>query len=179
VSERRPRRLDAEGLWECALRALARRAHSAGELREKLLGRAQRASDVPGILARLKQSGYLNDQRFAEGYSASRLENQGFGKSRVLRDLRRRRVAPAVAEKAVQEAYREVDEIELIEDFLRRKFRNLALGTHLAEPKNLASAYRRLRGAGFSAGNALRVLKRYAREPELLDSMEEEEERGL
>jgi len=179
VSERRPGRLDAEGLWESALRALAKRAHSTGELREKLLGRAQRASDVPGVLARLKQSGYLNDQRFAEGYSASRLENQGFGKSRVLRDLGRRRVAPGLAEKAVQEAYRGVDEIELIEDFLRRKFRNLPLETHLAEPRKLASAYRRLRGAGFSAGNTLGVLKRYAREPELLDEMEGEEDRGL
>jgi len=182
MPERMPRRLDAEGLWQCALRALGRRAHSIGELREKLLGRAQRASDVAGVLTRLKQSGYLDDRRYAEGFSASRLENQGFGKSRVLRDLRRRRVAPPVAEKAVQEAYQGVDEIQLIEDFLRRKFRKTPLETHLAEQKNLAAAYRRLRAAGFSSTNALRVLKRYAREPECLDSMEgeeEQEDRGL
>lgn len=182
MSERTPRRLDAEGLWQYALRALGRRAHSIAELRQKLLARAQCASDVAGILTRLKQSGYLDDRRYAEGFAASRLDNQGFGKRRVLSDLRRRRVAPPVAERAVQEAYQGVDEIQLIEDFLRRKFRHAPLKVYLAEPKNLAAAYRRLRGAGFSPGNALRVLKRYAREPELLDSIEEgeeEENRGL
>lgn len=180
MAERKPRQLDAQDLWEFALRALSARAHSSGELREKLRRRAERAEDVAPILSRLKQSGYLNDQRYAESYSQARLENQGFGKTRVLRDLRKRRVAPAVAEKAVSEAYRGADEVRLIEEFLRRKYRSVPLETWLAEPKNLAAAYRRLRTAGFSSGNTLRVLKRFAREPELLDSLEtpaEEEER--
>lgn len=73
-----------------------------------------------------------------------------------------------------------MDEIQLIEAFLRRKYRNTPLNTYLAERKNLAAAYRRLRGAGFSSGNVIGVLKRLAGEPELLDSLEEpeEEERG-
>jgi regulatory protein len=170
----KPRPLEADALWEYALRALARRAHSAGELREKLLRRAARAGDVPGILARLKDYGYLDDRRFAENYAAARLENEGFGKARALQDLRKRRVAPAVAAKAVEKAYGGVEEQRLIEDFLRRKFRGRDLETYLAEPKNLAAAYRRLRGAGFSGGESLRVLKRFAAEPELLDGLEDE-----
>jgi regulatory protein len=172
----KPRPLDESELWEYALRALARRAHSTGELREKLLRRARRAGDVPGILARLKDYGYLDDRRFAEGFAAARLENEGFGKTRALHDLRKRRVAPAVAGKAVEKTYEGVEERRLIEDFLRRKFRGRDLEAYLAEPKNLAAAYRRLRAAGFGGDESLRVLKRFAAEPELLDGLEDEDE---
>jgi regulatory protein len=176
MAERTPRRLVANSLWDYALRLLGGRAHSTGELREKLLRRAECAEDVAPILLRLKQRGYLDDRRFAESYSAARLENQGFGKARVLSDLRRKRVAPKLAEDAVAGVYSGADEVVLIEDYLRRKFRGKQLETWLAEPKNLAAAYRRLRTAGFAAGNSIRVLKRFAAEPELLDSFEGEED---
>jgi regulatory protein len=55
-----PRRLDSDALWEYAVRSLAGRAHSTGELREKLRRRALRAADIDGILARLKDHGYLD-----------------------------------------------------------------------------------------------------------------------
>jgi regulatory protein len=169
-----PRRLDAEGLYQYALRALGGRAHSINELRQKLERRAERASDVPGVLARLKEYGYLDDKRYAEALAAWRKDSQGLGRARALRDLRSRHVAPAVAEKAVAEVYREADEVAMVEAFLRRKFRAVPLDKFLAEPKNLASAYRRLRVAGFSSTNSLRVLKRFAREPEMLDALEDE-----
>ena len=171
--ERTPRRLAADALWNYALRVLAGSARSAGELREKLLRRAERAEDDAPILARLKECGYLDDRRFAENFSAARLENQGLGKARVLSDLRKRRVAPALAEKTVGEVYRETDETRLIEDYLGRKYRNTPLAAWLAEPKHLAAAYRRLRTAGFSAANSIQVLKRFAANAELLDGLEE------
>jgi regulatory protein len=171
---RTPRRLDSEALFEYALRSLSARAQSIGELRQKLQRRAENSADVPPVLARLKESGYLDDRRYAESLASSRLENQGLGKARVLNDLRKRRIAPAVAEKAVSEAYKETDEIKLIEDYLRRKYRNTAFDQFLADPKNLAAAYRRLRMAGFSSGNCVRVLKRFAAEPEILDGLEGE-----
>jgi regulatory protein len=173
MAEKKPRGLGAEALYQYALRALSARALTAAELREKLLRRAESSEDVGPILSRLKQYGYLDDVRFAENFSASRLENEGFGRGRVLRDLRKRRVAPPVAEDAVSQAYREADEIKLIENFLQRKYRGLSLDTFLAQPKNLAAAYRRMRAAGFSGENSLRVLKRFAAEPEILDSLEE------
>jgi regulatory protein len=174
MRERTPRRLDSEALFQYALRALGGRAHSAGELRQKLERRAERAGDVADVLARLKDCGYLDDKRYAEAVASWRLDRQGLGKARALSDLRKRRVAPSVAEKAVAKVYSEADEVTLVEAFLRRKFRGVALDAFLAEPKNLASAYRRLRTAGFSSANSLRVLKRFAREPELLDGLEDE-----
>ncbi len=154
---------------EYALRLLGGRACSTGELRQKLRRKAENPDDIEGVVARLKELGYLNDKRFADAYATARLENQGFGKMRVLRDLRQRRVAPGVAEQAVQHVFEDTDEIKLIEEFLRRKFPRDDLARTLADEKKLAAAYRRLRYAGFGAGNSIRVLKRYAAKAEELE----------
>ncbi|MBI4903544.1 MAG: RecX family transcriptional regulator [Acidobacteria bacterium] len=166
------KKLSEAELFDYALKALSARANSAGELREKLRQRAERMADIDPILARLKEYGYLNDKQFAENYAARRLENEGFGKSRVLSDLRARRVAPALAEHAVNSTFTGVDEITLIEQYLARKYRKQPLGEILSEQKGLASAFRRLRGAGFSAGNALKVLKRYSKDHEAMEALE-------
>ncbi|MGH9628003.1 MAG: regulatory protein RecX, partial [Bryobacteraceae bacterium] len=168
--------LDADSLFDFALKALGARALSTGELRQKLLKRAESPASVDAVLTRLKEDGYLNDSRFAESYAASRRDNKGFGKMRVLRDLRQRRVAPPLAERAVSEAYENVDEKELIEQFLARKYRSVELGKYLHEPKNLASAFRRLRYAGFSGGASITVLKRYASRADELDDLSEAED---
>ena len=108
--------------------ALGGRAHSTGEMREKLSRRAENPEDVERVLARLKDSQYLDDHQFAEGYATARLANERFGKTRVLQDLRHRRVAPALAEKTVQAVYQDVDESALIEEWIRRKYRTDSAG---------------------------------------------------
>jgi regulatory protein len=179
MTKRKPKLFQNEELLNYAVRALGGRAHSTGELREKLRRRAERAEDVDAVLAKLKELGYLDDKRFAESYAAARLENQGLGKMRVLRDLRQRRIAPQLAEQVAEKTYQETDETKLIEDFLKRKYRGKKLGEFLGEEKNLAGAYRRLRYAGFSAGASIRVLKRYARQAEELEGLEVEDPREL
>jgi regulatory protein len=176
MAKRPPQPLDCEKLLNVALRALGGRAHSSGELREKLRRRAQSPEDVDAVLAKLKEAGYLNDRKFAEAYAAARLQDKGLGKMRVLRDLRQRRVAPKLAEQVTEQTYQQTNETDLIEDFLRRKYRGKQLGTFFSEEKNLAAAFRRLRYAGFSAGPSIRVLKRLAAQPEvaeILDALEE------
>ncbi|MBI1791748.1 MAG: regulatory protein RecX [Acidobacteria bacterium] len=165
-------RLSADALWDYAVKTLAGRSQSSSELRRKLAAKAERAEDVDAVLARLKEYGYLNDRQFAESYAGARLENRGLGKSRVLRDLRARRVAPAVAERAVAKAYSGVDENSLIEQFVDRKILRLRSGALFQDPKELASAYRKLIRAGFTSGNVLRVLKRLAKDPEIVDGFQ-------
>jgi regulatory protein len=162
-----------------AARTLGGRAQTSSELREKLKRRASRKEDVDAVISRLKDGGYLNDKRFAESFANWRRDNAGFGKSRVVRDLMSRRVAPALAKQAAETAYGESDETAMIEAFLARKYRGKDLKTLLMEEKYLASAYRRLRGAGFSSGNSIRVLKRYAAEAERLEETEESEDRTV
>lgn len=178
MQERKIRYLDSEGLWAYALRVLGGRAQSAGELRDKLRRRAARAGDVDEVLARLKSAGYLDDRRFAEGFAASRLSGEKFGRMRVIQDLRHRRVAPALAESTVQKVYQEVNEEALIEDWIRRKYRREPREGLFEDQKDMASAYRRLARAGFKSGEIVKVLKRFAKNPELLDNFEPPEEPG-
>ena len=176
MEDRKPRRLDAESLWAYALRMLAGRAHSTGELREKLRRRAERISDIDEVIARLKDTGYLDDRRFAEGFANARLSNDRLGRGRVLQDLRQRRVAPALAEKTVGEVYQDVDEQALIDEWIRRKYRLAPREGLFQDEKDLAAAYRRLLRAGFRTGDIVRSLKRFAKDPELLDAFEPPEE---
>lgn len=175
AARKTPRKLSREELYDYGVKALAARAHSISELRQKMLRRAEAPVDVESALLRLKESGYLNDQRFAEGFAANRLENRGFGRVRVLQDLKQRRVAPKLAEEAVSKAFQGRDESTLIEQFLQRKYRATPLGEFLTEQKNLAAVYRRLRRAGFSHGNTIRVLLRHAKEAAALEEMEPEQ----
>jgi regulatory protein len=175
-------RLSAKALWDFAVKALGARASSTGELRRKLVQKAELASDVEDIISRLREYGYLNDRRFAESYAGFRLENQGLGKSRVLRDLRQRKVSSGLAEGAVSQIYQNVDEMQLIESFIRRKFHpKTPLPEALQDPRQLASAYRKLIRAGFSSSNVIQALKRISKTHELLDAFEppEEPETGL
>ena len=169
---KRSKPLPAEELFAYAVKKLGGRAASVGEIRASLLARAQEPSDVDGVLARLKDYGYLNDAQFAESFASARLENAGLGQSRVLRDLRQRRVAPDLAKKTVTKIYSGKDEEELIEQFIRRKYRSTDREELFQSDRELAGAYRRLLRAGFTAGNSIRVLKRFASHPELLDELE-------
>ena len=178
MKERKRPRLDAAALWEYALRVLAGRAHSTGDLRQKLRGKAERAADVDPTIARLKEYGYLNDRKFAESFAAARLENEGLGKTRVLADLSRRRVAAAVAQQSVGKVYEDVNEQALAEDFVRRKFRMASKENLFQDEKQMASAYRRLLRAGFRSATTIAVLKKFARDPDLLDGFEPPEETG-
>jgi regulatory protein len=175
--EKRARpRLGPEALFEYAVRALASRAHTAAELKRKLRAKALLAADVDKTVARLKQYGYLDDRKLAESYAAARLERQGFGKARVLRDLKARSVAPAVAERAVSSAYGGLPEEELAEAYLNRRILRSRPGAALMDRKELASAYRKLARAGFASGVILRLLKRRSQDPEAVDAFEPPEE---
>ncbi|HZS52650.1 MAG TPA: regulatory protein RecX [Bryobacterales bacterium] len=172
MKTRKPKLLTESGLLEYALRALSARALTQGELRVRLQARAERPGDVETVVGRLKQYGYLDDRRFAETFSRLRRENEGFGKFRVLRDLRSRRIAPGLAEKTVAEAYRDAEEAELIDRFLKRKLRYSDRPPALNDPRRLASLYRMLLRAGFTSAKILEALRKLSVQSEWVDSLE-------
>jgi regulatory protein len=172
MPERTPKRLERNALWEYALKVLSGRAHSTGEMRQKLRARAARAEDAEEAMARLKELGYLDDRKFAEGYAAARLAGDKLGRTRVIKDLCQRRVAPALAGNIVGKVYEGVDETAMIEEWVRKKYRLAPREGLFESDKDMAAAYRRLMRAGFRTGEIMRVLKRFARNPELLDSFE-------
>jgi regulatory protein len=157
----RPAKLGEDALLDLALKQLSRRAHSANQLRSKLFLRADSPTTLSAVMQKLKEYGYTDDEKFSESFASSRLQNQGFGRLRVMRDLQSKRVASAVAEHAVAKVFEGADEKELIDTYLARKYRSIVLRDFLKEDKNVASAYRRLRTAGFSSSASLAALKRH------------------
>jgi regulatory protein len=176
AAHKRPRRLAPEELFEYAVKCLSARACSTGDLKSKLWRRAAIPADIDAVIARLNDIGYLNDQRFAEDYAAARVENDGFGRMRVLNDLRRRRVSPEMADKAVEHALEGRTEAELIDAFIERRMPSISKGGPIEDEKKLAAAYRKLRRAGFTSGPVLSALKRIAARPESLEAPPDEEE---
>ena len=158
------------------MKCLGVRAYSTGDLKSKLHVRAANPPDVDATIDRLKDIGYLNDRRFAENFALARVENEGFGRMRVLSDLRARRVAGTLAEQAVEQALGGKSEAESIDSYIERRMPSIAAGGRIEDERKLANAYRRLRRAGFTSGPILTALKGLAARPELLEEPIEEEE---
>jgi regulatory protein len=158
----KPRRYDLDTLKAYALKLLASRALSAGELRDRLRRHAERPEDIETVMESMREYGFTNDQRFAEHFSSARAQSGAVGKQRVLGDLLKKKVNRGLAELAVNSAYAETDETELVKAWLQRKYRGKDLTALFADPKQLASAFRRLRTAGFTSSASIRVLKRFA-----------------
>lgn len=171
---RKPRTLPGDELFRYALGLLGARALAAAEIRSKLLRKAETPADVDAVIARLSEYGFLDDSRFAEGFATARRDSGAFGAARVRRDLRQRMVSPAIADRAVNQAFDGTDETALIHDWLQRKFRNTDLQQYLSDPKKLMSVWRRLRYAGFSSSASVRALKNYATNAAELEESEED-----
>ena len=176
MEPRQPRLLDAEALWQYALRILAGRAYSIGELREKLRRRAQRAADVDEALARLKDIGYLDDRRFAEGFATARLSGDGLGP----------RAWPATcAAAAWRPRWPSAPSRASTRTWTRKRSSKSSFAASTAWRRARASSrpatnWRPPTAAcctpAFNPATVLGVLKRFARNPELLDSFEPPEE---
>ena len=140
----------------------------------KLARRAETAADVTGVMSKLREYGLADDSKFSEAFAVSRLQNQGFGRFRVMRELRSKRVSQNVADDAVSKTFAGTDERDLIQKYLDRKYRGKNLMEFFKEEKNVAGAYRRLRTAGFSSSASLSVLNRYARGLDLPEEIEDQ-----
>jgi regulatory protein len=158
----KPRQLDTEAeLYDVALRALARRAHSVHELKQKL----ERSSDnkllVQVVMARLKENGMVDDARYAKQFARQRTEGRKQGKFRVARDLRARGVPDRHIEAALKESAEQNDEGTMVRARIERKLRSYR---GEIDAKKMASIYSSLLRAGFSADVVRRELKATTRE---------------
>ena len=137
-----------QDLYALALRALMRRAHSIHEMKE-YLGRRTTDDDLVGIIiARLRQNKYLDDARYAAEFARQHAQARRQGRFRIARELRARGVPDQHIESALDSAFAETDESALVRARLKRRLAHLRLPL---DQRKLASLYRSLLGAGFSA----------------------------
>jgi regulatory protein len=158
--KRREVETEAE-LYEVAVRALMRRAHSVHEMKQKLERRSKNKLLVQVVMARLKENGQIDDARYAKQFARQRTESRKQGKFRISRDLRARGVPDRHIEAALEEAGKETDEGAMVRQRIERKLR--AFRGEIDE-KKMASMYGSLLRAGFSADVVRRELKALTRE---------------
>lgn len=165
-----PPRLDTEGLYQKAVKLLARRSRSEAELRHLLSPSATPDALAPA-LERLRQHGYLDDRRFAASLALYARDTEKFGRQRAARELRRRGVADPLADKVLAEVYPARAEAGLLRAWLAKKRQ-----TAPHDPRTAARLYRRLRLAGFAPGSIFAALRSWRLDPEWLDALAEGEE---
>src|SRR5437016_5776853 len=66
--------------FERAAKLLAAKARSVAELRERLLERCSNKAVVETVIARLREYGYLDDERYALSYASSKVRQSPAGR---------------------------------------------------------------------------------------------------
>jgi len=158
----KPRQLETEEeMYELALRALTRRAHSVHEMKQKLERRSDNKLLVQVVMARLKENGQIDDARYAKQFARQRTETRKQGKFRISRDLRARGVPDRHIDAALKETAEQNDEAAMVRQRIERKLRSYR---GEIDEKKMASMYGSLLRAGFSADVVRRELKAVTRE---------------
>jgi regulatory protein len=158
----KPRQVESETeLYEAAVRALMRRAYSVYEMKQLLGRRTEDDNLLKNVLDRLKRAKMIDDERFARQFARQRTEIRRQGKFRIARDLRARGVPDRHIEAALAESAKETDESAIVRQRLERKLRSFR--GEITENK-IASMYRSLLRAGFSADVVRKELKGITRE---------------
>ncbi|HEV2577837.1 MAG TPA: regulatory protein RecX [Acidobacteriaceae bacterium] len=117
---------------------------------------------VEKVIAKLKELGYLSDQRFAADFARLRQENEKFGKRRVQQGLMQKGIASSLVNEAVTKQYEDVDEVALARQYIERKRLKPPGGDREQRQKETAKIMRRLVAAGFSSRAVWVVLRDWA-----------------
>jgi len=110
---------------ESAYRSLSLRPHSQKELRLKLKNKGFSPEAIRAAMTKCRKSGYLDDRRFAEAWTRSRLVSRPRGIRLLIAELRFKGVEQNIAEEAVAEALAETSEADLALQLLEKNRRKL------------------------------------------------------
>lgn len=109
--------------FQRAVKLLAAKPRSIAELRERLAERCFSKTVIETVIARLREYGYLDDERYALGYASSKVRQQPIGRRRLELSLERKKVDRAVAGEALDQVFAETPEEELLDLALAKRVR--------------------------------------------------------
>jgi regulatory protein len=156
--------LDYLGLLDYAVKSLGAKMKSERDLRRRLNDRVTPDDEgrelADRVIAKLKDLGYLSDERFAADYTRLRQQNEKLGKRRVQQGLMQKGIAQPLANATLATQYDEIDEVELARAYIARKRMKQPEGADReALQKATAKTMRRLVSAGFSTRAIWKVLR--------------------
>ena len=124
--------------FERAVKLLAAKPRSVAELRERLLrGKNTNSEVVETVIERLREYGYLNDERFAFSYASYKVKQRPLGRRRLERDLKFKKVDSAVANEALEMVFTETPEEQLIDQAIAKRLRVRGKPKNRLEAKSL------------------------------------------
>jgi regulatory protein len=150
-----------------ALKVLSRRPYSEGELRDRLIRRRGRDPRlVEACIKRLKELGYINDDRFAQSYASYRVGLKPLGRNKLARELAIRKVPKNSINTALDLVFEETAEDTLIDRAIARRIKTRGAPTDRAASKRMFDHLSRL---GFEYDLIVRKLRKLKAEPEEMD----------
>jgi regulatory protein len=127
-----------ERTMQRAVKLLAAKPRSVGELRERLLEKEWATEEiVDGVLGKLREYGYLDDDRYAFGYASFQVRQKPVGKQRLQRALKLKKVDKETADEALRLVFEETPEDTLIDRAIDKRVRLRGRPETRAETKSL------------------------------------------
>jgi regulatory protein len=102
-----------------------------------LLERCSDKAVVEIVIARLREYGYLDDERYAVGYASSKVRQSPVGRRRLEQSLAMKQIERSVVEGALDQVYAETPEEELIDRAIAKRVRLRGRPKTRAEAKSL------------------------------------------
>jgi regulatory protein len=123
--------------FDRAVNLLTYKPRSIEELRTRLLEKVwTNAEIVDEVIEKLKEYNYLNDEQYATSFASSKIRQKAFGKRRLQQDLRRKKLDNETIEKALENAFEEYPEEDVIDRAVAKRLRIKGIPETINEKKN-------------------------------------------
>lgn len=133
-----------------AVKLLAAKPRSVGELRERLLEKLWTDREiVDAVIEKLKEYNYLNDEQFARDLAISKLRQKPQGKRRLQQSMSQKRLDKSTVDEAISRAFEKLPEDDLIDLAIQKRLRLKGIPGTLEEKKKF---YDHLLRQGFDHG---------------------------
>lgn len=107
-----------------AVKLLAAKPRSIGELRERLLEKSwTNAAIVEGVIEKLEEYKYLDDEQFAGDLAVSKLRQKPQGRRKLQQLMSRKKLSKETVDTAIAAAFEKLPEDELIDKAIEKRLR--------------------------------------------------------
>jgi regulatory protein len=149
--------MPSNSAYAAGLMMLARRELSEKQLRQRLARREYSPEDIDAAIGRLKENRSLDDARVAGAIARMETGTRKRGRLRVKRQIEAAGISPSLAQRAVDEAFEEIDPDAQLNAALQKRLRGRE---QIADDKEFSRLYRYLLGQGFESDKVLSALRR-------------------
>lgn len=156
----RGRQSPSKDPYAVALRLLSQRSFSVEGLLDTLRRKFPGNINLSGVIERLQKLDFLDDRRFAENHASFLAQHREWGPIRVQRELKAKKVPKKWIALAVESAFQNTDERELVRKFLAKKLDGISFPL---TPKKFTSLLRSLVRRGFSTDVIMDSIQSYRR----------------